>query len=109
MSRLRAGDLELCEETKAEVENDPWIWESTGMAREQQTICCQTIPAAKYYQDERKSPWKSKKRVIAEIEIFQVIFIWCCKQWGVARLRIIKACLASIFIKFSFALLVEMI
>lgn len=109
MSRLRAGDLELCEEAKAEVENDPWIWGSTGMAREQQTICCQTTPAVKYYQGERKSPWKIKKRVIAEIEIFQVIFIWCCKQWGVARLGIIKDCLASVFIKFSFALLVDMI
>jgi hypothetical protein len=82
---------------------------NTGIAREQQTICYQIIPTMKHFQDERKNPWKIKKQVTTQVGIFDLIFIWCCKQWGVTRLRIIKPCLASIFIKLSFALLVDLI
>lgn len=40
---------------------------------------------------------------------FYLMFIWCCKQQRVVRLTIIKPYLASMFIKLSFVLLVDVI
>lgn len=104
--RRHRGSGATCR-TKAEVEGDPCLWERTGTATEQQTAVRQSPQSNAIKM--KGTPTGHQKGGDSRSWHFYLMFIWCCKQQRVARLTIIKPYLASMFIKLSFVLLVDVI